>query len=74
MFNSCHNFDTDVSSWDLSNANSITRMFDNCHKFKGVGIDKMKINPKIIKDKNKRVDTFHGCDLIKKFPDWYEES
>ena len=74
MFNSCHNFDTDVSSWDLSNANSITRMFDNCHKFKGIGIDKMKINSKIIKDKHKRVDTFNGCDLIKNFPDWYEES
>ena len=74
MFCYCYKFDTDVSDWDLSGVDSITRLFDCCKSFRGIGIDKMKLNKDIIKDKENRVQTFNNCYNIKKLPSWYEES
>jgi uncharacterized protein (UPF0248 family) len=72
MFNGCFEFDTDVSSWDLSNVKSINRMFDSCKNFRGIGLNKIKINKSIINDANKRKDTFYNCNKVKKLPEWYE--
>ena len=74
MFVSCFRFDSDVSKWDLRKVNSISRMFDNCRNFRGIGIDKMKLNPEVIYDRTKHRSTFENCKKIKKLPAWYENN
>lgn len=73
MFVFCKRFDTDVSNWNLANANSINRIFDGCTNFKGIGINKMKVNTDVIDEPGRRYHTFCDCPLIKKFPSWYDK-
>ena len=67
MFNGCENFNCDVSNWDMSDCSDISRMFYNCKKFKGEGLDKWNIQPKV-----KKTLAFAKCVYLKNKPSWYK--
>ena len=65
MFLDCENFNCDVSNWDMSDCSDISRMFYNCKKFKGEGLDKWNIQSKV-----KKILTFGKCTYLKNKPYW----
>ena len=47
MFQGCLDFNCDLGKWDVSNVTSMSKMFSADTKFKGIGLEKWKLSPKI---------------------------
>ena len=57
MFARCEALDFDISAWGKFAAESLNAMFSGCKAFRGIGLNEVKIDPKV-----KRLDyMFWGC-------------
>ena len=44
MFNNCKNFNCDLSNWNVSNVNTMERMFYGCEIFEGKGLENWDVS------------------------------
>lgn len=65
-------FDNDLGNWNISDVKydyGMFWMFENCHNFKGIGLEKWKLTRNC---KKKMCGIFNGCKSLIKYPKWYD--
>ena len=67
IFDSCKNFNCNLSKWNVSNVEDMSCMFNGCEKFEAEGLNKWNVNK--VKDKEMM---FYGCIALKNKPSWYK--